>query len=82
MPAVGAPEPAEPGTVAPRADSEQTVALPVAEAADAAAAQGDTTQVLPTVSTDDDVAEASDDGGRGEGHGNERGDGRGRGGGE
>ncbi|GAA1994365.1 hypothetical protein GCM10009817_40890 [Terrabacter lapilli] len=60
MPAVEAPEPAATGTVAPPSDPEQTVALPVAEAADAAAAQGNSTQVLPTVSTDEGAADEAD----------------------
>lgn len=67
MPAVGTTEPAATGSVAPPSGPEHTVALPVAEAADAAAAQGDSTQVLPTVSTDESAA--TDDGGPDDRHG-------------
>lgn len=64
-----APEPS--GTVPPAADVEQTTVLPVSDASDAAdavAAQGDSTQVLPTVSSEESAPsaepEASDDEGR------------------
>ncbi|GAA2020011.1 hypothetical protein GCM10009740_05360 [Terrabacter terrae] len=65
LPAVEAPEPGAPGTVAPPSDPEQTATLPVAEAADAAAAQGDTTQVLPSVSTTEEGTTDGTDGGDG-----------------
>jgi hypothetical protein len=47
------------GTVAPPADVEGS-ALPVAEAADAAAAEGDSTQVTPTVSSGDEPEQPRD----------------------
>ncbi|MEW1954650.1 4Fe-4S binding protein [Terrabacter sp. NPDC080008] len=65
MPAVEAPQAEAPGTVAPPSSAEQTAPIPVAEAADAAAAQGDSTQVLPTVSTDESAADDHDGGSSG-----------------
>ncbi|MFC7595688.1 NuoI/complex I 23 kDa subunit family protein [Terrabacter sp. GCM10028922] len=64
QPPVPDPSAAEPaGTVPPAVDVEQTKVLPVSdasEAADAVAAEGDSTQVLPTVSSDESTRSAGE----------------------
>ncbi|MBC9822234.1 NADH-quinone oxidoreductase subunit I [Terrabacter sp. MAHUQ-38] len=64
-PAPRSPAAQPPGTVPPASDVEQTTVLPVSdasEAADTVAAQGDSTQVLPTVSSQEPTRSADEPG--------------------